>query len=87
MNKVVASAEEAIQDVLTGPPSWWVASIMRDTRESDPRPGAQRHKNLTTISNNAGRGRFSVWGALGQWPDLAAYRKLRGENKLLEQMV
>jgi 3-oxoacid CoA-transferase subunit A len=88
MNKVVASAEEAIQDVFEGATIMVGGFGLCGMPENLIRAlAAKGTKNLTTISNNAG-----VDG-LGMGL-LLANRQIRrhigtyvGENKLLEEMV
>src|SRR6201982_2765628 len=88
MNKVVASAEEAIQDVFDGATIMVGGFGLCGMPENPLRALARKGvKNLTTISNNAG-----VDG-LGMGL-LLANRQIRrhigtyvGENKLLEQKV
>src|ERR1700704_2877627 len=88
MHKVVASAEEAIQDVCDG------ASIMIGgfglcgMPENLIRALAKRGvKNLTTISNNAGVDGFGVGLLLANGQIKRHIGTYVGENKLLEQMV
>src|ERR1700737_2003099 len=88
MHKVVASAEEAIQDVFDG------ASIMIGgfglcgMPENLIRALAHKHvKNLTTISNNAGVDGFGVGMLLANGQIRRHIGTYVGENKLLEQMV
>ena len=88
MNKVVASADEAIQDICDGATimigGFGLCGIPENLVRALVRKGV---KNLTTISNNAG-----VDG-LGNGLLLAAGQITKhigtyvGENKLLEQMV
>src|SRR3979411_285346 len=88
MHKVVASAEEAIQDVFDG------ASIMVGGFGLCGNPEnlirALVHKgvkNLTTISNNAGVYGFVVGMLLSNGQIRRHIGTYVGENKLLEQMV
>ena len=88
MHKVVASAEEAIQDVFDG------ASIMIGgfglcgMPENLIRALAQKGvKNLTTISNNAGVDGFGVGMLLSNGQIRRHIGTYVGENKLLEKMV
>src|SRR2546422_1245217 len=88
MNKVVASAEEAIKDVsdgasimiggfgLCGIPENLIRALVR-----------KRVKNLTTISNNAGVDGFGVGLLLSAGQIRKHIGTYVGENKLLEQMV
>jgi 3-oxoacid CoA-transferase subunit A len=88
MHKVVASAEEAIQDVSDG------ASIMVGgfglcgVPENLIRALAKKGvKNLTTISNNAGVDGFGVGLLLASGQIKRHIGTYVGENKLLEKMV
>src|ERR1700734_925916 len=88
MHKVVASAEEAIQDVSDG------ASIMVGgfglcgNPENLIRALAHKGvKNLTTISNNAGVDGVGVGLLLANGQIRRHIGTYVGENKLLEQMV
>src|ERR1700677_2681787 len=88
MHKVVASAEEAIQDVSDG------ASIMVGgfglcgNPENVIRALAKKGvKNLTTISNNAGVDGFGVGLILANGQIRKHIGTYVGENKLLEKMV
>ena len=88
MHKVVASAEEAIQDVfdwasimvggfgLCGNPENLIRALVR-----------KGVKNLTTISNNAGVDGFGVGLLLANGQIRRHIGTYVGENKLLEQMV
>src|SRR6266567_1333220 len=88
MHKVLASAEEAIQDVFDG------ASIMvggfglcgnpENLIRALVRKGV---KNLTTISNNAGVDGFGVGLLLANGQIRRHIGTYVGENKLLERMV
>jgi 3-oxoacid CoA-transferase subunit A len=77
MNKVVGSAEEAIQDVFDGATimvgGFGLCGVPENLIRALARKGT---KNLTTISNNAG-GEGLGLGLLLEWPDSAAHRKLR----------
>jgi 3-oxoacid CoA-transferase subunit A len=88
MHKVVASAEQAIQDVFDG------ASIMVGgfglcgNPENLIRALAHKGvKNLTTISNNAGVDGFGVGLLLANGQIRKHIGTYVGENKLLEKMV
>ena len=88
MHKVVASAEEAIQDVFDG------ASIMVGgfglcgNPENLIRALAKKGvKNLTTISNNAGVDGFGIGLLLANGQLRKHIGTYVGENKLLEKMV
>ena len=88
MNKVVASADEAIRDVgdgsvimlggfgLCGIPENLIRALMR-----------KGSKNLTTISNNAGVDGFGVGLLLAAGQIRRHIGTYVGENKLLESMV
>jgi 3-oxoacid CoA-transferase subunit A len=88
MNKVVASAEEAVRDISDG------ASIMiggfglcgnpENLIRALVKKGA---KNLTTMSNNAGVDGFGVGLLLAAGQIRHHIGTYVGENKLLEQMV
>jgi 3-oxoacid CoA-transferase subunit A len=88
MNKVVASAEEAVRDIPDG------ASIMIGgfglcgNPENLIRALVKKGtKNLTTISNNAGVDGFGVGLLLAAGQIRRHIGTYVGENKLLEQMV
>ncbi len=88
MNKVVASADEAVRDVFDG------ASIMIGgfglcgNPENLIRALVKKGvKNLTTISNNAGVDGFGVGLLLAAGQIRKHIGTYVGENKLLEQMV
>lgn len=88
MHKVVASAEEAIQDVFDG------ATIMVGGFGLCGNPEnliralvAKGVKNLTTISNNAGVDGFGIGLLLANGQLRKHIGTYVGENKLLEQMV
>ena len=88
MNKVVTSAEEAIQDVFDG------ASIMVGGFGLCGNPenliralAAKGVKNLTTISNNAGVDGFGVGLLLANGQIKKHIGTYVGENKMLEAMV
>jgi 3-oxoacid CoA-transferase subunit A len=88
MNKVVASAEEAVRDISDG------ASIMIGgfglcgNPENLIRALVKKGvKNLTTISNNAGVDGFGVGLLLAAGQIRCHIGTYVGENKLLEQMV
>lgn len=88
MNKVVASAEEAVRDIADG------ASIMIGgfglcgNPENLIRALVKKGvKNLTTISNNAGVDGFGVGLLLAAGQIRCHIGTYVGENKLLEQMV
>ncbi|HLX76751.1 MAG TPA: CoA-transferase, partial [Terriglobales bacterium] len=88
MNKVVASAEEAVRDISDG------ASIMiggfglcgnpENLIRALVRKGT---RNLTTMSNNAGVDGFGVGLLLAAGQIRRHIGTYVGENKLLEQMV
>src|SRR5690242_20518915 len=88
MNKVVASAEEAVRDIPDG------ASIMIGgfglcgNPENLIRALVKKGvKNLTTMSNNAGVDGFGVGLLLAAGQIRRHIGTYVGENKLLEQMV
>src|SRR5574337_1042065 len=88
MNKVVASAEEAVRDIpdgatvmvggfgLCGNPENLIAALVK-----------KGVKNLTTISNNAGVDGFGIGLLLAAGQIRKHIGTYVGENKLLEQMV
>src|ERR1017187_4965561 len=88
MNKVVANADEAIQDVFDG------ASIMVGgfglcgNPENLIRALVKKGvKNLTTVSNNAGVAAFGIGMLLSNGQLRRHIGTYVGENKMLEQMV
>ena len=84
MNKVVANAEEAIQDVFEAPRSWSAASAVRHAGEPDAALVRKGIKNLTTISNNVGVDGFGMGLLLANGQFAATSGRYVGENKLLE---
>src|SRR5712671_4307902 len=88
MNKVVASADEAIRDIndgatimvggfgLCGIPENLIAALVR-----------KAVKNLTTISNNVGIDDFGLGKCLAAGQIVRHIGSYVGENKLLEEMV
>lgn len=88
MNKVVASADEAIRDIpdgctimiggfgLCGIPENLIAALVR-----------KGVKNLTTISNNVGIDDFGLGKCLAAGQIVKHIGSYVGENKLLEEMV
>jgi 3-oxoacid CoA-transferase subunit A len=88
MNKVVSSAEEAIQDVFDGATimvgGFGLCGIPENLIRALVRKGA---KNLTTISNNAGVDSFGMGLLLANGQIRRHIGTYVGENKLLEQMV
>src|SRR5215475_1754166 len=88
MNKVVASAEEAIQDVFDGATimvgGFGLCGMPENLIRALARKGT---KNLTTISNNAGVDGFGMGLLLANGQIRRHIGTYVGENKLLEQMV
>jgi 3-oxoacid CoA-transferase subunit A len=88
MNKVVASAEEAIKDVLDGATimvgGFGLCGMPENLIRALARKGT---KNLTTISNNAGVDGFGMGLLLANGQIRRHIGTYVGENKLLEQMV
>jgi 3-oxoacid CoA-transferase subunit A len=88
MHKVVASAEEAIQDVSDGASimvgGFGLCGIPENLIRALVRKGV---KNLTTISNNAGVDGFGVGMLLANGQLKRHIGTYVGENKLLEKMV
>ncbi len=88
MNKVVASAEEAIKDVFDGATimvgGFGLCGIPENLIRALVRKGV---KNLTTISNNAGVDGFGMGLLLAAGQIRKHIGTYVGENKLLEQMV
>jgi 3-oxoacid CoA-transferase subunit A len=88
MNKVVASAEEAIQDVFDGATIMVGGFGLCGMPENLIRALAKRGtKNLTTISNNAGVDGFGMGLLLANGQIRRHIGTYVGENKLLESMV
>src|ERR1700680_4604261 len=88
MHKVVASAEEAIQDVLDGATIMVGGFGLCGNPENLIRALVRKGvKNLTTISNNAGVDGFGVGLLLANGQIRRHIGTYVGENKLLEQMV
>src|SRR5579863_8768939 len=88
MNKVVASADEAIRDVGDGSSimigGFGLCGIPENLIRALARKGA---KNLTTMSNNAGVDGFGIGLLLAAGQIRKHIGTYVGENKLLEQMV
>jgi 3-oxoacid CoA-transferase subunit A len=88
MNKVVASADEAIKDVLDGATimvgGFGLCGIPENLIRALVRKGV---KDLTTISNNAGVDGFGMGLLLAAGQIRKHIGTYVGENKLLEQMV
>ena len=88
MHKVVASAEQAIQDVFDGASimvgGFGLCGIPENLIRALVRKGV---KNLTTMSNNAGVDGFGVGMLLANGQIRKHIGTYVGENKLLEQMV
>jgi 3-oxoacid CoA-transferase subunit A len=88
MNKVVGSADEAIQDICDGATimigGFGLCGIPENLVRALVRKGV---KNLTTISNNAGVDGLGNGLLLGAGQITKHIGTYVGENKLLEQMV
>src|SRR5437667_10781792 len=88
MNKVVASADEAIRDVFDGASimvgGFGLCGIPESLIEGLVRKGV---KNLTTISNNAGVDEFGLGKLLYAGQIRKHIGSYVGENKIFEQMV
>jgi 3-oxoacid CoA-transferase subunit A len=88
MRKVVASADEAIHDVLDGATimvgGFGLCGIPENLIRALARKGV---KNLTTISNNAGVDGLGIGLLLANGQIRRHIGTYVGENKLLEQMV
>ena len=88
MHKVVASAEEAIQDVLDGATimvgGFGLCGMPENLIRALARQGV---KNLTTISNNVGIDGVGMGLLLANGQIRRHIGSYVGENKLLEQMV
>ena len=88
MNKVVASAEDAIQDVFDGATimvgGFGLCGMPENLIRALARKGT---KNLTTVSNNAGVDGYGMGLLLANGQIRRHIGTYVGENKLLEQMV
>jgi 3-oxoacid CoA-transferase subunit A len=88
MNKVVANADEAIQDVLDGATimvgGFGLCGIPENLIRALVKKGT---KNLTTISNNAGVDGFGMGLLLSAGQIRKHIGTYVGENKLLEKMI
>src|SRR3981081_3149059 len=88
MNKVVANADEAIQDLADGATimigGFGLCGIPENLIRALVRKGV---KNLTTISNNVGVDGFGLGLLLGGGQIRKHIGTYVGENKMLEQMV
>jgi len=88
MNKVVGSADEAIQDVFDGATimvgGFGLCGIPENLIRALVRKGV---KNLTTVSNNVGVDGFGMGLLLAAGQIRKHIGTYVGENKLLEQMV
>src|SRR5213082_4275810 len=88
MNKVVGSADEAIQDVFDGATimvgGFGLCGIPENLIRALVRKGV---KNLTTISNNVGVDGFGLGLLLGNGQIRKHIGNYVGENKMLEEMV
>src|SRR5246127_5151103 len=88
MNKVVAGAEEAIQDVFDGATIMVGGFGLCGMPENLIRALAHKGvKNLTTISNNAGVDGYGMGLLLANGQIQRHIGTYVGENKLLEEMV
>src|SRR5271166_6452102 len=88
MHKVVANAEDAIQDVLDGATIMVGGFGLCGNPENLIRALVRKNvKNLTTISNNAGVDGFGLGLLLANGQIRKHIGTYVGENKLLEQMV
>src|ERR1700731_1529862 len=88
MHKVVASADEAIQDIFEGATimigGFGLCGIPENLIRALVRKGV---KNLTTISNNVGADGYGMGRLLAAGQIRREIGSYVGENKLLEQMV
>ena len=88
MNKVIASADEAVRDVTDGSMimvgGFGLCGIPADLIDALVRKGVQ---NLTTVSNNAGVDEFGLGKLLYSGQIKKHIGSYVGENKLFEQMV
>jgi 3-oxoacid CoA-transferase subunit A len=88
MNKVIASADEAVQDVKDGSMimvgGFGLCGIPADLIDALVRKGVQ---SLTTVSNNAGVEDFGLGKLLGTGQIKKHIGSYVGENKLFEQLV
>jgi 3-oxoacid CoA-transferase subunit A len=88
MNKVVASADEAIRDIHDGATimigGFGLCGIPENLISALVRKGV---KNLTTISNNVGIDDFGLGKCLAAGQIVRHIGSYVGENKLLEEMV
>jgi len=88
MNKVIASADEAVRDVTDGSMimvgGFGLCGIPADLIDALVRKGV---KNLTTVSNNAGVDDFGLGKLLYSGQIKKHIGSYVGENKMFEQMV
>src|SRR6478672_8839974 len=88
MNKVVASADQAVQDVFDGATvmvgGYGLCGVPENLLRALVRKGA---KNLNTISNNVGVDGFAMGWLLANGQIESHIGTYVGENRLLEQMV
>ncbi|MBZ5504252.1 MAG: CoA transferase subunit A [Acidobacteriia bacterium] len=88
MNKVIASADEAVRDVTDGcmimVGGFGLCGIPSDLIDALVRKGVQ---NLTTVSNNAGVDEFGLGKLLYTGQIKKHIGSYVGENKLFEQLV
>jgi len=88
MNKLVASADEAVRDIPNGATimvgGFGLCGVPENLLRALVRKGA---KNLNTISNNVGVDGFAMGWLLANGQIKSHIGSYVGENKLLEQMV
>jgi 3-oxoacid CoA-transferase subunit A len=88
MNKVVASAEEAVQDIFDGATvmvgGFGLCGVPENLLRALVRKGV---KNLHTISNNVGVDGYAMGWLLANGQIQSHIGSYVGENRLLEQMV
>jgi len=88
MNKVIASADEAVRDMTDGCTvmvgGFGLCGIPQDLIDAVERKGV---KNLTTVSNNAGVDDFGLGKLLASGQIRKHIGSYVGENKVFEQMV
>jgi 3-oxoacid CoA-transferase subunit A len=88
MNKVVASADEAVRDIQDGASvmvgGFGLCGVPEDLIQALHRKGV---KNLTTISNNAGVDQYGLGRLLHSRQIKKHIGSYVGENKLFEQLV
>ena len=88
MNKVIASADEAVRDITDGSTlmvgGFGLCGIPQDLIDALVRKGV---RNLTTVSNNAGVDDFGLGKLMSAGQITKHIGSYVGENKLFEQMV